>query len=322
MKDSIWFRQVPWRLLLAVLCLLTAAPQPALAQDEPTIAKDSVLVTVQKAHGGIYGWVPEIKFTINGPMPSGSVPWVEFGFAGKKQWLKLECEAGRGTKGRPEAECHVGDREKEKYQVIFTGLVDFAIHLRNELQQSNTTLFRGKMKVGKYPHPKNPKQEYVTYYVDEDWRIPIGYLYVGEDRLNLEFWWRDNLDEAKAYLFHQGKEVDQNTPCVGSLVGVASQTWGRAECIFRHSSPDDLKKKPGEYEIKVMRDERLARSVKFTVNADGSFDNGIAAANQLGSNRVIVPVKVIGDQDGVWDKLAWKTGAFYGNPLTGFTWVP
>ncbi len=60
----------------------------------------------------------------------------------------------------------------------------------------------------------------------------------------------------------------------------------------------------------------------LSADANGSFDNGIATANKLGSDRVIVPVKVIGDQDGVWDKLAWKTGAFYGNPLTGFTWPP
>ena len=33
---------------------------------------------------------------------------------------------------------------------------------------------------------------------------------------------------------------------------------------------------------------------------------------------VIVPVTIIGDQDGMWNRTAWKTDAFYGNPLTGF----
>jgi hypothetical protein len=79
-----------------------------------------------------------------------------------------------------------------------------------------------------------------------------------------------------------------------------------------------LSKNPGEYEIKVLSAGHLARSVKFTVAADGSFDNGIASANKLDSERIIVPVQVIGNQ-GPWDKTAWKTGAFYGNPLTGFT---
>jgi hypothetical protein len=43
-------------------------------------------------------------------------------------------------------------------------------------------------------------------------------------------------------------------------------------------------------------------------------------ALKLGTGRVIVPVTIIGDQDGQWDRMAWKkTEAFYGNPLTGFT---
>jgi hypothetical protein len=46
---------------------------------------------------------------------------------------------------------------------------------------------------------------------------------------------------------------------------------------------------------------------------------GIATANKLGNDRVIVPVQVIGDQDGQWDRTAWKTDAFYGNPLKGFS---
>jgi hypothetical protein len=33
---------------------------------------------------------------------------------------------------------------------------------------------------------------------------------------------------------------------------------------------------------------------------------------------VIVPVQILGEQDGVWDRAAWKTAAFYGHPLTGF----
>jgi hypothetical protein len=79
---------------------------------------------------------------------------------------------------------------------------------------------------------------------------------------------------------------------------------------------------PGDYEFKVLWNNHLARAIKFTVASDGKFDNGIATANKLGSNRVIVPVQIIGDQDGAWDKTAWKTEAFYGNPLTGFTPVP
>jgi hypothetical protein len=79
----------------------------------------------------------------------------------------------------------------------------------------------------------------------------------------------------------------------------------------------------GDYEVKILYKGHLVRSIKFAVDAEGKIvDNGIAAANKLGNNRVIVPVQILGDSDGQWDKNAWKTDAFYGNPLTGFTAVP
>jgi hypothetical protein len=33
-------------------------------------------------------------------------------------------------------------------------------------------------------------------------------------------------------------------------------------------------------------------------------------------------VKILGDEDGPWNKNAWKSEAFYGNPLSGFTAAP
>ena len=32
----------------------------------------------------------------------------------------------------------------------------------------------------------------------------------------------------------------------------------------------------------------------------------------------MIPVQIIGEQDGQWDRNAYKTDAFYGNPLSGF----
>ena len=39
----------------------------------------------------------------------------------------------------------------------------------------------------------------------------------------------------------------------------------------------------------------------------------------LGTKRIVMPVQALGAEDGEWDKTAWKTTAFYGNPLSGFT---
>ena len=108
-------------------------------------------------------------------------------------------------------------------------------------------------------------------------------------------------------------------------------TWQGLQCDFpvltvKYDSPADkhvLSENPGEYEIKLLADGHLARLLKFTVAADGTIvDNGIASAIKLGSARIIVPVQVLGTQDGPWDKTAWKTGAYYGNPMTGFTATP
>jgi hypothetical protein len=109
--------------------------------------------------------------------------------------------------------------------------------------------------------------------------------------------------------------------------------WSRVICSFPNVQGYDktgeqpgmfgplynLSANPGEYEFKLLWNDHLARSIKFTAGPDGPADNGIAAANKLGSRRIIVPVQIIGDQDGQWDKTAWKTETFYGNPLTGFS---
>jgi hypothetical protein len=77
-------------------------------------------------------------------------------------------------------------------------------------------------------------------------------------------------------------------------------------------------KNPGEYEIKVLRNGKLARTAKFTFGSDYKIvDTGIVKQNNMGTLRVVVPVKIIDDQDGQWDRNAYKTDAFYGNPLTG-----
>ena len=83
-----------------------------------------------------------------------------------------------------------------------------------------------------------------------------------------------------------------------------------------------LDKNPGAYEMKVLRSNKLARSVKFNVPPGGKLDTSLAAKNKLGADRLVVPVQIIGDQDGAWDKTAWKAHAFYDNALTGFSAAP
>jgi hypothetical protein len=174
-------------------------------------------------------------------------------------------------------------------------------------------------------------------------------------RFHIAFWVRGDATNFQPHLFYQGKEVGKKF-FEGDEVGKAGceaevenntthyvedsvpqkAKWARVICSFPNVHGWDktgdkpgmfgpsylLSANPGEHEFKVLWNNRLARSIKFNVGADGKLDNGIAAANKFGSDRVIVPVQVLGDQDGQWDRAAWKTEAFYGNPLTGFSALP
>jgi len=155
--------------------------------------------------------------------------------------------------------------------------------------------------------------------------------------LNVAFWTRGSYQgNFQPHLFYQGKEVgkisydgreigvpncdpeiENNTTLTVADTMPQKATWVRVKCRFFNVQGWDrtgqepgmfgplyqLDKNPGEYEFKVLWNNRLARSLKFTVGSDGKFDNGIGSSNKLGSERVIVPVQVVGDQDGTWDRM-------------------
>jgi hypothetical protein len=147
------------------------------------------------------------------------------------------------------------------------------------------------------------------------------------------------------HLFYQGKEILQpgsrscSTEVSLNLTQMPQDVpggveWKRMKCMLPgvirwDKKPPHLQttqdlfhmaKNPGEYEFKLLWGGGLARSIKFRVGPDGSLDDSITKANNLNSGSAIVPVTVIGEQDGPWDRNAWKTDAYFGHPLTGFTW--
>ncbi len=253
----------------------------------------------------------------------------------------------------------------EAKSTTYTGAVNFAIRMRNELAGTDATLFTGKMKVAKArSNETGPKfANHFVYYVDHDWNLPIGYVFLkavavyGWNRptFHVAFWVRGDAVNFEPHLFYKGKEVgkkflggqevgkpgcdsevDNNTTHYVNDTLPQKAKWSRVYCTFHNvvgwdktgeepgmfGPPHMLSENPGDYEFKLLWNNRLARSIKFTVGPNTKFDNGIGSANKLGNDRVIVPVQIIGDQDGVWDRTAWKTEAFYGNPLTGFAALP
>ena len=311
----------------------------------------------------MWSWVPRMNFRVNGPIPSGGQLYVEYTVPGAGV-VKFDCQTEATQPGYWwKTECGGRDIPEAK-STTYTGPVSFAIKMRNELAGTDATLFNGKAKVMKArsnEHGPKAVNKFV-YFVDHDWNLPIGYVFLTADELkgwerpgfNVAFWVRGEAVKFDPHLFYQGKEVGKKF-FEGMEVGKAScdaevenntthyvedalpqkAKWARVRCSFpnvkgRDTSGDTpgfgphhlLAANPGEYEFKLLWNNRLARSIKFTVAPDGKFDNGIATSNKLGSDRVIFPVQIIGDQDGTWDKAAWKTDGFYGNPLTGFTALP
>ena len=198
-----------------------------------------------------------------------------------------------------------------------------------------------------------------SYYVNYDWAMPIGYVYgtdtmdhrpgyppsSTESRLNFVTWFKGDpklIDYGKyvAYLYYQGKLVADSTsePDTYSITScqvtnaayhesantycrrvftVKAMVWDKQPEF--HEQDFKMYENPGEYEIKILENGKLARTAKFTMGSNGQIvDTGIGKQNNLGTGRIVVAVQVIGDQDGTWDRNAYKTDAFFGNPLSGF----
>ena len=117
-------------------------------------------------------------------------------------------------------------------------------------------------------------------------------------------------------------ESNQDSPnayCRSVFTFQKAILWDKQPGIMAAGFYYEMYKHPGEYEIKVLQNGKLARTAKFTFGSDYKIaDNGIAKQNNLGTLRVVIPAQIIGDQDGQWDRNAYKTEAFFGSPLSGF----
>jgi hypothetical protein len=226
--------------------------------------------------------------------------------------------------------------------------------MRNELKGTDEALFTGRVKIEKAPGDDGTPAQRARksfYYPVHDWALPVGYVYYGpeENYLYTSFWVRGSTNNIQPHVFYKGKALDyagtDKASCnARTEIGDAyirsvkpAPVWRLVECklytvIAREKGNNDdtrhrVISNPGEYEIKVLWNDELARSIKFTVGPDGQLAGGVPLLYRIQGDGerlsgVIVPVQIIGAQDGPWDKNAWKTDAFYGNPPQGFAPAP
>ena len=297
-----------------------------------------------------WSWVPRVSFELLGPVPGGSQWIVDFQMPDGKPWISYKCQTDElGDDVAGEVKTPTSD-DDEKKAITQTGLFPFKIHLKNALAGTDTVMFEGKAKVGTYA-PDQSIPEYKgkrEFFVEQDWRLPMGIIWLNPrvdenvPALSVTMWFRGAKSGSRieAFLIHNGQPVatinssgDNYEGDISTGVGDPQGTWGRFTFTFmkvrgynKDTSANSyaamyfLDKNPGDYEIRVLREGKLARVAKFTVGADGwPSDNGIAANNKMGGIRKVLPVQVIADQDLGYNRDSWKTDMLYGNPLAGFT---
>jgi hypothetical protein len=339
--------------LVAVTDFRSVSAQSANPAGGLTIPVESIRATahtkrVSRRGTETWSWAPSVACQTRERIPSGGVLYLEYSMPKAGPPVQVDCELSQNGDRH---ECNVwGPKVPDDKYSTYTGAVSFSIKLRNELASTDATLFTGRMNVKKtFGNSSNAKaaKEFV-YFVDQDWNLPIGYVHYDADQmLHVSFWARGEGVYFEPHLFYKGQEVgrvflEDGTPIAhpscGSdvdlqpthYVDTASTPegakWYRIRCDFpmvrRTSDNSDMfqtSSNPGEYEVKVLRRNKLARSIKFSLGPEGTVESSAAPSNGLRSDRAIVPVAISGDQDGAWDRKVWKTEAFYGNPLTGFS---
>jgi hypothetical protein len=328
-----------------------AQSQAAAGQGGLAVLKNLVwltprTVTSYKGDGSTYSWTPVIMFDTNGPIQSGAQYYAVVSTPAGAPWVEMDCEWMRGDYYY---RCG-GPNFPEEKGTTAAGVFPFVIKMRNELKGIDQTLFTGKVKIAKAPGDEGTPAERAKrsfYYPVHDWALPVGYVYYApeENYLYTSFWVRGSTYNIKPHIFHKGKELDYGGTDKASCnerieVGDAyirsvkpAPVWRLVECRLmtviagEKGNRDDTRHRvlanPGEYEIKVLWDDEPARSIKFTVGPDGQLAGGAPLLYKIDGRSeermpgVMVPVQVIGTQDGPWDRNAWKADAFYGNPPAG-----
>ena len=286
-----------------------------------------------------YGGSTKLRFKTDYFMPDGSLWFSE----------AMEYRGGYDDRGGLSLVQSESDSNRDKKTIVTGGL--FGIKITNI--RDNSTVFQGKFKVNRYK-PQYSDARYkneVDYYVDYDWKLPIGFADLDfESNVAspvIRMWFKGDIknDNLEARLFRNGQQIA--TTDDGGLVDSGERYYadkrGNDESLFwrefKFSWPhraefivtEDLRdftaykntmfinQMPGEYVVKVYYNGDQVRETKFTIGNNGTYaDNGIAKQSNLTTNKIILPVKVMGTLD-KWNAVNAKAQGFYGNPVNGLT---
>jgi len=128
-------------------------------QAAPTLLKASIIVRANRLKrywkapemDDYWSWMPEMSFTVLGPINTGSAFFIDFTNEAGAAWYTVECstEAIDATRWQtivtPAITTHI-----DKRTTLGTGTFGFTIRMKSELSGTNQTVFSGKFKVTKF----------------------------------------------------------------------------------------------------------------------------------------------------------------------------
>jgi hypothetical protein len=224
-------------------------------------------------------------------------------------------------------------------------------------EDANQTIYQGKFKVGKFSRAGRPQEKNKNgFFVEHDWMAPfgiIGFSYsdleIGGILPQISFYLNGliSASDLEGRLFYKDRQIastrdkangsgvtDNDQRDAEYAAAFAPQhIWRRWSFQFGNFRVDNngpfnrdyypnahyADKNPGDYTVKVYYKGTLVREMNFTVGPDGRFVVP-AYSDQipLPYYQIVLPVKTVAPTD-KFNAAAWKTDAFYGNPLNGFS---
>ncbi len=322
----------------------------------PLLITDSIYIQAATSSGQKQSWVPRVGFSLFYDWQVTRPQVIEYLNPDGSLWFSETIEGDRpGIPGIVPFRSNrdVTTKMLETRSTVATGLYGIKITDKS----SGKMIFQGKFKVGKFPiqYSRETKNE---YYVDHDWLMPIGTVsfhfsnFSGRNLgvnfpVQVSMWFKKSIGSTdhglEARLFYKGQQIavtnhleayEDRASDTGNL-SADLHHWKRFQFEWfnekvnidnggeyhRDNMPKSffVDRNPGEYTVKVYQKGVQVREAKFTVAPDGRIaDGGYQKPGYLTYHKVIIPVTVLPNAE-KWNPTAWKTEAFYGNPMTGFT---
>lgn len=297
-------------------------------------------------------WVPVIEFSkfYNNEKPFNYA--VEYFHPDGSFWFSEKLSSVASERGVGYASASNSSELLKTKSSAATGVHGFKI-----INEETTEIFyQGKFKVGKFSTANRPAEKNkFEFYVDHDWLLAFGTIgfhhsdiELGGDPPLVRVWLKGVIKdkELEGRVFYRGQQIastNDKDGASGASGNFARDTpfaaayspldywqewefqWGR----FRFDNNGNFNRSyypgahyadrnPGEYAIKIYRNGAQISEMNFAVGADGKFIVPVYAKQIfLPYHAVMLPVKVLGTAE-KWNATAWKTDAFYGNPISGF----